>query len=118
MQTTAYEPQVSICEKEVTVAESGCLLLTPGEIEACGHFEQIGPVSIEEIGDGAPSDVAEEAQWPPKPLKFETTAVAEREVRGIIPYYVIGNNDGSAGCGWVLGKSDAMPCVQARHEVL
>ena len=72
------------------------LLLTPGEIEASGQFEQIGPVSIEEIRDCAPADVAEEAQWPPKPLHFETTAVAERK-EGLIPQHVIGNNYSAAG---------------------
>jgi hypothetical protein len=113
---TAYEPQLINCETEATV-EIGCLLLTPGEIESCGEFEQIGPVSIEEIGDRATADVTEEAQWPPKPLQFETTAVAEREEGGI-PQHVPGNNYGTTGSSWVINKSDAVCCVNAWHEAL
>ena len=117
MDTGAYEPQVRSSEGGYC-QDIGCLLLTPGEIEARGHFEQIGPVSIEEIGDCAPADVAEEAQWPPKPLQFETTAVAEREEGVIILQHVPGNNYGSAGSGCVLSKSDAICCVNPWHEVV
>ena len=46
MHTAAYEPQVSNWEMKVYL-EIGCLLLTPGKIEAGAQFEQIGPVSIE-----------------------------------------------------------------------
>src|SRR5213594_530119 len=81
----AYEPQLRSRSQRRYCLEIGCLLLAPGEIEARGKFEQIGPVSIEEIGDCAPADVAEEAQWPPNPLHFETTAVAEREEGDMIP---------------------------------
>ena len=108
MHTAAYEPPLSICETEANSLEIGCLLLTPGEIEARGQFEQIGSVSIEEIGDCAPADVAEEAQWSPNPLRFDTTAVAEREEGGCIPQHVPGNNDGAAGSGCVTGYSSAM----------
>jgi len=46
MHTAAYEPQVRSSEGGYC-QDIGCLLLTPGEIEARGQFEQIGPVSIE-----------------------------------------------------------------------
>jgi hypothetical protein len=98
-------------------SKSDSYLSPQGEIEARGKFEQIGPVSIEEIGNCAPADVAEEAQRPPNSLRFETTAVAEREEGGI-PQHVIGNNYGAAGIGWVIKKSDAVCCVNAWHEVL
>ena len=99
MHTAAYEPQVNHLRNGGYCLEIGCLLLTPGEIETCGQFEQIGPVSIEQIGDCAPADVAEEAQRPPNPLQFETTAVAEREEGVIILQHVSGNNYGTAGSG-------------------
>ena len=89
MHIAAYEPQSKVADS----VGIGCLLLTPGEIESRAQFEQIGPVSIEEIGDCAPAYVAEEAQWPPKPLQFETTAVAEGEEGGMIPQHVIGDNE-------------------------
>ena len=114
----AYEPQLRSRSQRRYCLEIGCLLLAPGEIEARGKFEQIGPVSIEEIGDCAPADVAEEAQWPPNPLHFETTAVAEREEGDMIPQHVIGNNYGAAGSGWVTNKSDAVCCVNAWHDAL
>ena len=82
------------------------LALTPGEIEASGQFEQIGPMSIKVIRDGTSTDVAEEAQWAPNPLRFETTAVAEREESGMIPHHGVGNNYGAAG--WIGENSDAV----------
>lgn len=75
-------------------------------------------MSIEEIGDCPPADVAEEAQWPPNPLQFDTAAVAEREVVGTIPKHVIGNNYSAAGSGCVISKSDAVCCVNAWDEAL
>src|SRR5262249_10786981 len=114
----AYEPQLRFRSQRRCCLEIGCLLLAPCEIEARGKFEQIGPVSIEQIGDCAAADVAEEAQWPPNPLRFDTTAVAEREEGDMIPQHVPGNNDGAAGSGWVTGKSDAVCCVNAWHEAL
>src|SRR5262245_57998449 len=91
------------------------LALTPSEIEARAQFEDIRPVSIEEIGDCAPADVAEEAHWAPNPLRFETSAVAEREVSGMILQHVIGNNHGAAG--WSAGKKDPVSCVDW-HDTL
>src|SRR5262249_1173412 len=62
------------------------------------------------------SDVAEEAQRPPNSLRFETTAVAEREVGDMIPQHVAGNNYGAAGR--LTNKSHAVCRVNARHEAL
>ena len=95
--------------------QTGSLALTPREIEARAQFEQIGPASIEEIRDCAPAHVAEEAQWAPNPLRFETTAVAEREESGMIPQHVIGNNYCAAG--WGAGEGDAVSSVD-RHDAL
>src|SRR5215475_3090907 len=92
------------------------LALTPAEIEAGGQFELIGPASIKVIRDCAPTDVAEEAHWTPNPLRFETTAVAEREESGTIPHHGVGNNYGAAG--WVREKSDTVCCVDEWHEAL
>ena len=114
----AHEPQLRSRSQRRYSLEIGCLLLAPGEIEARGKFEQIGPVSIEEIGDCAPADVAEEAQWTPNPLHFETTAVAEREEGDMIPQHVIGKNYGAAGSACVTNKSDAMCCVKTWHHTL
>ena len=99
-------------------SRNGCLLLILCEIEFRAEFEQIGFVSIEEIGDCAPADVAEEAQWPPKPLQFDTTAVAEREKGDTVPQHIIGNNYGAAGSGWVTNKSDAVCCINAWYDAL
>src|SRR5262245_37418663 len=102
-------------ELEIHSKHTGSLALTPREIEARAQFEQIGPVSIEEIGDCAPADVAEEAHWAPNPLRFETTAIAEREESGMIPQHVIGNNYGAAG--WGSGKGNAVSCIDW-HDAL
>src|SRR5215469_13112702 len=86
MHSVAYEPLP--CGG--AYAEIGSLLLTKGEIEAGAQLEHIGLVSTEHIGDCAPANVAEKAQWPPNPLKFDTTAVTEREEVHTIPEHVIG----------------------------
>ena len=79
------------------------LALTPREIETRGQFELIGLVS-KVIRDCPSTDVAEEAHWTPNPLRFETTAVAEREESSII-HHGIGNKHGSAG--WCADKDGA-----------
>src|SRR5215471_20921138 len=72
------------------------LALAPGEIEARGQFELIGLVS-KVIRDCTPTGVAEEAHWTPNSLRFDTTAVAEREESGMILHHGVGNNYGAAG---------------------
>jgi hypothetical protein len=111
---TAYEPNAATNWRG-TLKQIGFLALTPSEIEASAQFEHIGPVSIEEIGDCAPADVAEEAQGAPNSLRFDTTAVAEREESGMILQHVIGNNYGAAG--WGARKEDAVSCVDW-HDAL
>jgi len=73
-------------------------------------------VSIKVIRDCTPTDVPEEAHWTPNLLRFETTAVAEREESDMIPHHGVGNNYGAAG--WGADKSDAVCCVDEWHEAL
>src|SRR5262245_59086220 len=115
----AYKPNAaepSAKRRRIHSNQIGSLALTPGEIEASGQFEQIGPTSIKVIRDGTSTDVAEEAQWAPNPLRFETTAVAEREESDMIPHHGVGNNYGAAG--WVRENSDAVCQVGSWHEAL
>src|SRR5262245_27168816 len=100
------QQNTSAKKTEDTLSQIGSLTLTPGEIEASGQFEQIGPTSIKVIRDCTSTSVAEEAQWAPNPLHFETAAVAEREESDMIPYHGVGNSHGAAG--WIAENSDAV----------